>query len=73
MQSNKSSKERDGAEKDKQTAFFFFFTKQCFQQWVFWQETARDRVKERRADEGTDTDMQEEIGSTNAKYMSGTL
>lgn len=25
MQSNKSSKERDGAAKDKQIAFFFFF------------------------------------------------
>lgn len=50
MQSNKSSKERDGAAKDKQIAFFFFFffTKQCFQQWSFWQQTARDGVKERR-------------------------
>lgn len=66
MQSNKSSKERDGAEKDKQIAFY----KTVFPAMVF---LARDRVKERRAEKGMDTDRQKQIGSTKAKYMSGTL
>lgn len=70
MQSNKSSKERDGAAKDKQIAFFFFFFLQnsVSSNGLFG---SRQRETEWRREEESDTNRQTEIESTNA--TSGTL